>query len=87
MNAGISQGSRLIPTILLLCVNDLPKSIPQSLVNIYTDDTMPPKISMTLSSRAANLSSDQSFNKTLGENTGSSYSVAQKTKLVTLHHQ
>lgn len=37
---GLPQDSLFGPTLFLLCINDLPKSIHRSFVNIYDYDTM-----------------------------------------------
>lgn len=39
INSGAQLGSRIGSTLFLLYINDLPKNILRSLVNIYVDDT------------------------------------------------
>lgn len=40
INAGIHQDALLEPTLFLLYINDLPKNIFRSLINVYSDDNM-----------------------------------------------
>ena len=89
INAGVTQGSILGPTLFLLYINDLPKHIINSLVDIYADDTTVYKnISTDVDDRkvASDLSSDLKQIIQWGKDWFVTFNPS-KTKLITFNHK
>ena len=89
INAGVAQGSILGPTLFLLFINDLPKHIINSLVDIYADDTTLYRCTSTDVDdvkAASDLSSDLEQIVQWGKDWFVTFN-ASKTKLVTFHHK
>ena len=89
INAGVPQGSILGPTLFLLFINDLPKHIINSLVDIYADDTTLYRCTSTDVDdvkAASDLSSDLEQIVQWGKDWFVTFN-ASKTKLVTFHHK
>ncbi|MEL7340328.1 MAG: reverse transcriptase family protein, partial [Bacteroidota bacterium] len=89
INAGVPQGSILGPTLFLLFINDLPKHIINSLVDIYADDTTLYRCTSTDVDdvkAASDLSSDLEQIVQWGKDWFVTFN-ASKTKLVTFHYK